>query len=107
MKVIKTTVPVTTDEMFDYLKKNLNPQFKERRQSDVDFEISREGNTIEINNRELYEEYLFSITVEGKEITITTSEHYVDDINAITLDSIMYNLFQDYPGEEKVSTETA
>ena len=94
MKIITLHTPINTDQLHSHLQK-LNPLFKEQRQSDITFSIERSGeDTVEISQPELYaDDILFRIEVKGTELWITRSEHYVDDVNSLTVESILNDLF--------------
>lgn len=96
MKIITATAFWNIDRLTEVLKEKLNPLFKRHRQVDIDFNIVKEGDTIEINQPALYEDYLFRITAKGNELHVAKSEHYVDDINFITLQSIIETLQMEY-----------
>src|ERR1700712_1004460 len=98
MKIITLHKPINIDSLFNHLKENLNAIFHEQRQSDIDFIIERRDNAIEISQPAYYFEVLFKIVVNGPELQITRSEHYVDDVNCLTLESILNSLFEDISG---------
>ena len=96
MKIITANTRWNIDELFKTLLQNINPLFvKLRQESGIHFNVIKEGDTIEINQPEFYEGYLFRLTAQGTELHIAKSEHYVDDINLITLQSIIDNLRMD------------
>lgn len=92
MKIITADIPWNIDELDRVLKEKLNPLFQQHRQIAIDFNIVKEGDTIEIIQPALYDGYLFRITAKGNELYVAKSEHYVDDINFITLQSIIETL---------------
>ena len=92
MKIITADKFWNIDELTRVLQEKLNPLFKRHRQVDIDFNIVKDRDTIEINQPALYDGYLFRITVKGNELHVAKSEHYVDDINFITLQSIIETL---------------
>ncbi len=96
MKIITLHTRINIDKLLNHLKQNLNTVFKDHRKSDITFTIKRLGdNTIEVSESELYEGFLFRIQVKGTELWITRSEHYVDDVNCLTVESILNDLFND------------
>lgn len=95
MKIITLHKPVNINELYIHLQERLNPIFQQQRQSDISFNITNTPAGIEINQPDLYEGVLFTITVQGDELWITRNEHYVDDVNSITLESILNSLFDD------------
>jgi len=96
MKIITANARWNIDELFKTLLQNINPLFvKLRQESGIHFNVIKEGDTIEINQPEFYEGYLFRLTAQGNDLHIAKSEHYVDDINLITLQSIIDNLRMD------------
>jgi hypothetical protein len=82
MKIITANRPWDIDQLTETLQQKLNPMFMQARQTDIEFNIVKEGNTIEINQPEYYDGDLFKITVQGNKLYVAKSEHYVDDINA-------------------------
>jgi len=96
MKIITLHTRINTDQLLKHLQRYLNSFFKEQRQTEVTFAIEKKDDAIEIAQPELYgEEVLFRIEMKGSELWITRSEHYVDDINSLTVESILNDLFND------------
>lgn len=95
MKTITTTENWNIDQLYQVLNLKLNVLFKEARQMDIDFNIIKDGDTIEINQPEYYDGYLFKLTAKGNELYVDKSEHYVDDVNQLTLQSILETLQMD------------
>ena len=95
MKVITLHTPIVTDELLEHLRSRLNTLFRDQRQVDFDFTIEKNGNAVEISQPELYEGVLFKLEVYGPELHITRNEHYVDDVNSLTIESILNSLFED------------
>ena len=95
MKIITLHTPTITDELLEHLRSRLNTLFREQRQVDFDLTIEKNGNAIEISQPELYEGVLFKLEVKGSELHITRNEHYVDDVNSLTIESILNSLFED------------
>lgn len=95
MKIITLHTQIEADQLCNHLRQKLNPIFKEQRKSDITFNIERSGDVIEIFQPELYEGFLFRIEIKGTELLITRSEHYVDDVNSLTVESILNDLFND------------
>lgn len=95
MKVITLHQRVTTDELLSHLQQKLNPLFKEQRQVDNVLQIFKADEAVNIAMPELYEGPLFQIAVNGSELWITRNEHYVDDVNSLTIESILNSLFED------------
>jgi hypothetical protein len=92
MKIITANRRWNIDELFKTLLQNINPLFKKIKQEDIHFNVIKEGDTIEINQPDLYEGYLFRLTAEGNKLNIAKSEHYVDDVNWLTLENILETL---------------
>ena len=100
MKIITLHQRIKIDELLDHLQQRLNTIFKEQRQADIDFKIEKVGDTIEISQPELYpEDILYKIQVDGANLNITRSEHYVDDVNSLTVESILNDLFKNISGK--------
>lgn len=95
MKIITLHKPVNINELYNHLQERLNPIFQEQRQSDISFNIANTPAGIEVTQPELYEGVLFTIAVQDDELWITRNEHYVDDVNSITVESILNSLFDD------------
>jgi CTP:phosphocholine cytidylyltransferase-like protein len=95
MKIITLHTRVNIDKLQNYLKQNLNTIFKEQKKSEISFTIKRSGDAIEISEPVSYEGFLFKIEVKGMELWITRSQHYVDDVNSLTVESILNDLFND------------
>jgi hypothetical protein len=99
MKIITLHTRVNPAELREHIRENLDRQFKEVRQTEMHFDISGEGNTIEIAEHEVYKEVLYKIEAKGKQLHITRSEHYTDDVNSLTVESILNDLFKDLSDE--------
>lgn len=100
MKIITFHNRIHADELFNCLQQHLNPLFKEQRQSNITFDIDRSDDTIEISQAQLYPgDILYKIVINGSNLHITRSENYVDDVNSLTLESIMNRLFNDISGK--------
>ena len=96
MKIITLHTRIDPNELLNHIRQNIDPMFKEQRQTSLHFIVEDYGNTIKISQPELYgNEVLFNIEVKGRELYITRSEHYVDDINSLTVESILNDLFND------------
>ena len=103
MKIIAIHIAITTDYLLNFLKQKLNPLFQQQRQSDISFTIEKTGNAIEIKQLELYEGFLFRIEIRGTELLITRRGDYIDDVNALTVESILYELFAEIAGENGIT----
>jgi hypothetical protein len=103
MKIIDIHTTITTDQLYAILQQKLNPQFQRQRQSNISFTIKNTGSAIEITEPELYEGFLFRIEIKETELMITRDDDYVDDVNALTVESILYELFAELAGEEGIT----
>ena len=100
MKIITLHQRIKIDELLDHIRQQLNPLFKQQRQSDIDFTIEKTGNAIEISQPTLYPgDILYHIEVDGSNLNIIRSEHYVDDVNSLTVESILNDLFKNISGK--------
>jgi hypothetical protein len=95
MRIITLHQPISDDELLVHLRQNLNPMFKQQRQEDIDFVVAKVNYAIEILQPQLYEGALFIIEVKGNQLHITRNEHYIDDVNLLTINSILNSLFED------------
>ena len=102
MKIIDINSVVTKDQLLKFLQEKLNPLFQKQKQSDLQFTIESKGDTIEISQPDLYAGFLFQIEINGTQLLITRSEHYVDDINSLTLESILNGMFEELSGNNGV-----
>lgn len=102
MKIINISRTITNEELLAHLAQNLNRLFRLQRAIDIDFRIELVGDAIEISLPEMYDGFLFSIAINGHELWITRSEHYVDDVNSLTVESILNELFEDLSGNRGV-----
>jgi hypothetical protein len=100
MKIITLHKPVNIDSVYNHLKHNLNAQFKKHKPTIFEFNIEKKAdNSIEVSLPELYDGFLYHIEASGNDLQITRSEHYVDDVNSLTLESAMNELFEDLSGK--------
>ncbi len=102
MKIINTNKPVSVSELEKVLAEKLNPLFHRQRQLELNFDIINREGAIEIINTELYDGFLFRIEIQGNEMHIIKSEHYTDDVNVLTLEDILNNLFLQFPGRDEI-----
>jgi hypothetical protein len=101
MKIITLHERINTGDLFDHIKQQLNPLFKECRKIDLNFNVECSGDAIDITQPDLYPgDILYHIEVKGSELHITRSEHYVDDVNSLTVESILNDLFKDVSGKQ-------
>ena len=103
MKIINIHKTITNGELLELLQQKLNPLFHEQKQSDINFITENKAGAVEISQPELYEGFLFRIEIPGNELHITRSEHYVDDVNSLTIESILNKLFEELAGEKGVT----
>jgi hypothetical protein len=103
MKIIHTKGPVKVNELKNFLEEKLSPLFKERRQADIDFVFTQTNNGIQITQPDMYEDFLFQIDViSDTELHVIKSEHYTDDVNVLTIEDILNNLYMEYPGRDNI-----
>ncbi|HEY4325629.1 MAG TPA: hypothetical protein VGN20_16655 [Mucilaginibacter sp.] len=103
MKIIDIHTVVTADVVLRLLHGKLNQLFQQQRQSDLSFTIENLNGIVEIYQPDLYEGFLFRIEIKGTELLITRSEHYVDDVNSLTIESILYQLFEELAGDKGIT----
>ncbi|MDO3626598.1 hypothetical protein [Mucilaginibacter sp. BT774] len=100
MKVITLHKRINTDELFELIRQQLNPLFRKQRKTELNFTVTRSDNAIEITQPDLYPgDILYHIEVKQDELHITRSEHYVDDVNSLTVESILNDLFKIIAGK--------
>ena len=98
MKIITLHTDTDLSQLYLLLHEKLNPIFHQQRQSDINFRVELNGEALEISESTLYDGPLFSIAINGNELWITRNEHYVDDVNSLTIESILNDLFSDVSG---------
>src|SRR6478609_5810884 len=103
MKIINVDKPITPEQYAGYLRQKLNPLFKERRKVELSFDIVNDSDSIEVQNTGYYDGFLFRFEFKGNEIDVIKSEHYTDDVNVLTLEDILNNLYMEYPGRDNIS----
>jgi len=103
MKILNIHKTITPDELLQLVQQKLNPLFKEQRQTEVFFTAENKDGIVEISQPDLYEGFLFRIEIKGHELHITRSEHYVDDVNSITVESILNELFEQLAADGNVN----
>ena len=100
MKIITLHKRIDVNKLYNQLKQNINPLFKKQRQeTDINFDITKVGNAIDITERETYHSIMYHIEVLGEKLHITRNEHYTDDVNSLTLESILNSMFEDVSGK--------
>ena len=103
MKILDIHKTITPAQLTELLQAKLNALFQQQRQSQISFTIADREGVVEISNPELYEGFLFRIEIKGTELLTTRSEHYVDDVNSLTLESILNELFAEVAEGGKVT----
>jgi hypothetical protein len=98
MKIITLHKPVSADSLYNHLQQNINPLFKKQRQQAVNFDVAKNGDTIDISEPEIYDDVLYHIEIKNDQLHITRNEHYTDDVNSLTLESILNSLFENISG---------
>ncbi|HTI59235.1 hypothetical protein [Mucilaginibacter sp.] len=99
MKIITLHKRIDPEELREHIRVNLDRMFWKQRDEEIHFTIEGSGDVIEISQPDLYEGPLFTINVKGAELNITRSEHYTDDVNSLTVESILNELFFDLAGK--------
>jgi hypothetical protein len=99
MKIITLHKPVNADSLYNHLQQNINPLFKKQRQQEVNFIITKNGDAIDIAEPELYDDVLYHIEIKNDQLHITRNEHYTDDVNSLTLESILNSMFENISGK--------
>jgi len=100
MKIITLHKPVNIDSVYNHLKQNLNAAFRRHKPTIIEFRVEKKpDNSIDVTQPEMYEGILYHIAPDGNNLNITRSEHYVDDVNSLTLESAMNELFADLSGK--------
>jgi hypothetical protein len=99
MKIIDIHIKTTIDKLYALLQEKLNSQFQQQRQSDIGFNIENAGTFVEVNQPALYEGYLFRIEIQETKLLITRHADYIDDVNALTIESILNELFEELAGD--------
>ncbi len=103
MKIINIHKTITADELLALITLKLDKLFKEQRQTEIHFTGEINDGAVEIYQPELYEGFLFRIEIKAEELHITRSEHYVDDVNSLTVESILNQIFDNLSGSDEVA----
>jgi|SRR5437868_6151334 hypothetical protein len=100
MKVITLHKRINIDELFDLIQRQLNSLFHEQRKTELDLTVTCSGNAIDITQPDLYPgDILYHIEAKQDELHITRCEHYIDDVNSLTVESILNDLFKIVAGK--------
>ncbi|MES2379368.1 MAG: hypothetical protein V4553_22440 [Bacteroidota bacterium] len=99
MKTITLHTSIDSDQLLDHIQQKLNPLFWEQRQQRIVFSVVKNGEGIDISQEQMYDGPLFHLEVKGLQVLITRNEHYVDDVNSLTIESILNSLFEDLTGD--------
>src|ERR1700748_513284 len=101
MKIITLHKDINIDRVYNHLKQNLNATFRKHKPSIIDFTITKNAdNSIDVTQPEMYQGILYHIVPDGQNLNITRSEHYTDDVNSLTLESAMNELFDELSGKK-------
>jgi hypothetical protein len=103
MKILNIHKTITAEQLLQLMQQKLNPLFQQQTKSDISFVSEIKDGKVEISQPVLYEGFLFSIEINGHELWITRSEHYVDDVNSLTIESILNELFTKLAADGKVT----
>jgi hypothetical protein len=95
MKTITLHTRIDPDQLYDHIQQKLNPLFWEQRQERIVFQVVKNGDGVDILQEKMYDGALFHLEVKGLQLLITRNEHYVDDVNSLTIESILNSLFED------------
>jgi len=102
MKIINVSKEISLNQLLLSIKENLNATFQKQRESDINFLVNIVDDVVEISEPQHYEGFLFRIKINSQELHITRSEHYVDDVNSLTVESILYRIFEKLSGDKGV-----
>jgi hypothetical protein len=94
MKIITLHTRVSPEALRDHIRQNLDAMFAKQRRINLHFVVTGEGNRVEISEPGHYG-FLYRIEVDGSKLAITRSEHYTDDVNSLTVESILNELFNE------------
>jgi hypothetical protein len=103
MKIVNIHKTITADRLLNVINEKLDPLFAAQRQTPMHFIAELSDGAVEIFQREIYDGFLFRIELQGEELHITRSEHYVDDVNSLTIESILNEIFADLAKDGKVT----
>jgi hypothetical protein len=103
MKIISTDTPVNANEYADFLRTKIPSLFKERRKIELTFDIINTNDSIEIQNTEFYDGFVFRLEFKDRQIDVIKSEHYTDDVNVLTLEDILNSLYMEFPGRDNIA----
>ena len=98
MKIITLHTRINPNRLREHIRHHLAPMFRDHRRTDAHFDIKGTGNIVEIFQPDLDKDFQYRIEVKGPDLHITRSEHYVDDVDSLTVESILNDLFKDLSG---------
>lgn len=103
MKILDIHRTTTPGELNQLVQRKLNKRFEEQRQTAINFISDQKDGAVEISQPDLYEGFLFRIEIKGDELHITRSEHYVDDVNSNTVESILNGIFEEIAADGNIT----
>jgi len=103
MKILNIHKTITPDQLLNVLQQKLNLLFRQQRQTDISLVYENKDGAIEISQPDLYEKFLVSIAIKGQELLITRTADYIDDVNALTVESILNEIFAELADDGKVT----
>jgi len=103
MKILNLHKAISAKELLHLIQQKLDPLFKKQRQTEIHFTCENKNGAIEISQPDLYEGFLYRIEIKGDELWITRSEHYIDDVNSLTIESILNLLFEKLAGKQGIT----
>lgn len=103
MKIINIHKSISPYEICGVINQKLDPLFAAQRKTTIHFSCRTVDDAVEIYQPELYDGFLFRIEIKGEELYITRSEHYVDDVNSLTVESILNEIFEELSDDGRVT----
>ena len=104
MKILNIHKTITAEQLLTLLQQKLNPLFHHQRQSDdISFISEIKDGVVEISCPEIYEGFLYRIEIKGSELHVTRSVDYIDDVNSLTVESILNELFKELAADGNVT----
>lgn len=103
MKIVNIHKNISPYELSGLINHKLDRLFAAQRKTPMHFLCEIVDHSIEIYQTKLYDGFLFRIEIKGEELHITRSEHYVDDVNSLTIESILNDIFEELSDDGRVT----
>ena len=95
MKIVNIHKKISPTDLSVLINRKLDPLFAAQRKTSMHFLCEIVDNGVELYQTKLYDGFHFRIEIKDEELHVTRSEHYVDDVNSLTVESILNEIFEE------------